>query len=403
MFKWFKKHCKKLIIASSILTSCICGFFGFTKSYAYDYNNGQLIGNNLLDNEISIGVYFSTDQINSVPFDYNNSNISITYTSNSVTLNYGDNFITPNQNFYIHLIFTRNNIPSGNKYNGVVLFNSNNFHYGTNTNFKYCFERYNSNNVANGSTMGNYSSGNLYSLNSTITTGVWEWSNYISYNYSSDYIGFKFYQPSSTSFKGSLTFKFFVFPNTFNTDYFINNNNTFVPYSSIEQLQDEYNNLQERYSNYVLGHLYSNEMYNDLVSANSSLQQQLSALQLQYDIYVATHSHTDEEFNTLQQNYNNLNNTLSQLQQNYEDLQTRYDTLLSEYNKIYYNQNHGFWNYINNVEFYSGEYTSGLKTLEDLLNDEIITYINFDLALGFRKYVESIPSYVYVDVDFIDG
>ena len=46
MFKRFKKHCKKLIISSSILTACICGLFGFTKSYAYDYVNNRLVGNN---------------------------------------------------------------------------------------------------------------------------------------------------------------------------------------------------------------------------------------------------------------------------------------------------------------------------------------------------------------------
>lgn len=351
MFKWFKKHSKKLIIATSILTACVCGLFGFTKSYAYDYNNGHLVGNNLLDYETSVGVYFSTDQVNTTPFDYTTSNISISYTNDSVTLDYGDNFITPNQNFYIHLIFTRNNIPSGSKYNGVLLFNTNNFHYGTNTNFKYCFERYNSNKVANGSSMGNYSSGNLYSLNTTISTGVWEWSNYISYNNSSDYIGLKFYQPSSTTYKGSLTFKFFVFPNTFNTDYFINYDNTFVPYSSVEQLQEAYDNLLQQYNDYVASHSYTDTQYNDLVSANSFLQQQLSTLQAQYDVYVATHTHTDTEYNNLLDGYDDLLDTQRELESDYNELQIAYNTMKVNYDTLNNAINYGIFAYIDGYNY----------------------------------------------------
>ena len=396
---WFKKHCKKLIIASSILTACICGLFGFTKSYAYELdNNGYLVGNNLnVFSNSSVSTYSTATSSNLSYTKVNDNTFNVNFTNFT---NSSLNVILECPNFTISSYFDV-------LVNYVILIDSSNLITTSGNTLNVGLK---TNNQFTGSAV-------LTSINNSFNVNLGSSCCYaFPYKYSytgtgASYFGYNLRGniASTTILNGYLSIKLFAFINIQN-DYFVSNNQIFYPYSSIEQLEQSYINLQTQYENYVASHSHSNTQYNDLVSANSSLQQQITTLQLQYDTYVASHSHTNEQYNelyerlgNLQENYSDLHDELLELQNDYEDLQNRYDVLLSEYNKIYYNQNHGFWNYINNVEFYSGDYTSGLKTLDGLLNDEIITYKNFDLALGFREYVESVSSYVYVDVDFIDN
>ena len=130
---WFKKYFKKLIIATSIITACIGGAFGISKSYAYEYDSGsnQLVGNNLLALGMANYCFLSSDTSNILNSTLTQSeNITITKQGTNFIIDFTDTTVINGFNYlciYFDYSWLNQHITSGKYYNYGFAIQSVNF------------------------------------------------------------------------------------------------------------------------------------------------------------------------------------------------------------------------------------------------------------------------------------
>lgn len=390
MKRFLKKIFNKFTLSLTIALVCVCSLFAMTKTYAYDYNDNtnQLVGNNIIDSlTYSNATYYNSGVI-TMPTQISINNNVITYNLDGTSFSSG----------YVNVFFTDNNNYSfsGKNFNIVVLFESENLSGSVGNGTRNYYIEYGFGNNSDNITQFGFStqSNQTFWYQTGSHSFVYSYINNNIYN--ANYYGFKFRLGTSGntnfSLSGTIKVSFFVFNDNFNSNYLINNNQAFVPYSSIEQLQQDYNTLLGQYNElrivyqqYQDTHSHSNTQYNDLVSQINTLQGQLSQLQLQYDTYVATHSYTDAQYNELNTQYQTLTNNYTTLQNNYDTLQAQYDLLL---NQIQY----GSFSYLDTSYLYllnSGTWIGPEEwNFNKLLNDGVLSYNVLNLVV-----IENASSY----------
>ena len=310
MKRFLKKIFNKFTLSLTIALVCVCSLFAMTKSYAYELdNNGYLVGNNTLNNQYTTNNVIA-DLNNTLSYSIINNNPTYTLTLNNTNL--GTNAITFNVKTRYYDVTQTNFLNIG------VLVEFDNTMISTiSTQIGISAGLMNGDNFIN-SYYTKFSSINP----STSGKSVLLFTNYYKSYYTSNniYLGIGIYFNTNlqnlTNINGTMKVTFFIFEQNSNIKAnAINSNQTMVPYSSIEQLQQDYNTLLGQYNElrivyqqYQDTHSHSNTQYNDLVSQINTLQGQLSQLQLQYDTYVATHSYTDAQYNELNTQYQILTN-----------------------------------------------------------------------------------------------
>lgn len=393
MLHSLKKYTKKLInkwtIAMSICLVSILSLFAMTKTYAYDYNSNtnQLVGNNLLQNatfeiKTNNGTDYTDLTYNNISLNLDNNNdINITLSSGTISIYEGQNLAN-----YLYIYTNVNPIKNQTNnmlYTQFVVLIENSATYSHTFNLKvtpYLYApleniKYVTSNTGYGDTIASL---NNYGIGSTIGSMFMtaSYRKQIGGSTSNYTYCFGLDLPSivnNYSFgSGTIKLKLLAFNNDYDIDYAFNNNQTFYPYSSIEDLQqryntliDQYNSLEADYVGYILGHSHTNTEYNNLLI-------QLNTLQLQYDTYVATHSYTDTEYNTLNNQYQNLQTSYNSLLASYNDLESRFNEVIGESSSaMYFALNGATANLYTDV--------SGVKTL--LASDTVSineNYMTFD-------------------------
>ena len=372
-----KKLINKWTIAMSICLVSILSLFAMTKTYAYDLdNNGNLVGNNLLNENNTISTKIEDLNDNNT-FSFINGNPTYTF-----------NFENETNNGFITYTLKNNDLSPAVFVNysvGILLETENMMDDNISINIR-CGSINNYGNISNGQTLINSNMG--YIADNVSRLQFVYASLYPAINTRYGY-SVQLNLSNNTNLNGKIKITFFMFNNIKTIG--INSNQTFYAYSSIEQLQQDYNtllgqynDLQTAYTNYQSTHSYTNTQYNNLVSQINTLQGQLSQLQLQYDTYVATHSYTDTEYNTLQQQYNNLQTQYNTLNVNYNTLQQQYDEQTRILNQMKQFATMGSLAYIQNIEIWS-EYNqvqnTNYYTIQQFIDAGIIYQNRMDINL----------------------
>lgn len=368
-----KNNIKKIIIASTIITSCLCGLFGLSKIYAYELDNERLVGNNTLNNQYTTNNII-IDTYNTLSYSVINNNPTYTLTFNNTNL--GTESIAFNVKTSYYNVLQANNLNMGLLIEfDNTLISTLNASIGINA----------------GLMDGNNFVNSYYTKFTSINTSqsgnnILLFTNYNKsyYTATNKYLGFGIYFNNSSlnlsNINGTMKITFFIFEQNSNIKASaLNSNTTFVPYSEIEdletaylQLVSEYQTVQQEYQTYRENHTYTNSEYQALQGQITSLQNDLSTLQIQYDVYVATHRYNNETFNEL---YNNYLDMITQR----DDLQELYDQLFINYNKIVENNNYGWATYIQNLDITINNTNNYEYTKDELILNNWLKYGYIDL------------------------